>query len=184
MRHANPSLPHFSNPVLKSALQTSSAADNEPKCCCVGRPFRVGNGMQRATRISGIYILVFCLMGAASVPAENSIKQARAEVAARKAAAAKAADKAKVTAKAVQKAQETSVTQRIEADKRMEIANADKAKLTAGLARNARQKELEKLTRTAQKSAEAARKAQEEADKAVADVQVTSVAARQAEVEE
>src|SRR5437588_3056993 len=122
--------------------------------------------MQRAKRIFVICILVLCLNRAANVHAQDSARQVKAETSTRKAAAATAVSKAKATAKAVQKAQETSATRRTEADKLLKIADADKAKITAALGRNASQKEVEKLTRTAQKSGDAARKAQEEADQA------------------
>src|SRR5438093_535979 len=118
--------------------------------------------MQRAKRLFVIGILVLCFTGAASLQAEDSVRPNKAEVAARKAAVAKAVDKAKATAKSVQKAQQNSAVTRAKADKLLEIANADKGKLTAALARNASPKEIEKLTHTAQKSGDAARKAQED----------------------
>jgi len=134
--------------------------------------------------MSLIWILVVCFFSVVTVPAEDSARQAKAEMAAKKAAAAKAAAIAKAKAKAVQKAQEIAAEKRINADKLLEIANADKAKLTEALGRNANQKTLEKLTRSAHKSAEAARIAQEESEKAAGDIQAAMVAARQAEVRE
>ena len=119
--------------------------------------------MQRANGISVIGILpLLFLLSAGTLLGENS-KEAKAELAARKAAAAKAAAKAKTTAKAVQKAQEVSAEKRIKAEKLQEIATADKAKLGAALNHNASQKEIEKLTLAARKSGDAAQKSQEEA---------------------
>src|ERR1051325_7571996 len=140
--------------------------------------------MQRANCISLIWVLVLCLFGAGSVPAVDSARQAKAEIAAKKAAAAKAVATARAAAKVVQKAQDAAAEKRVKADKLVELAALDKAKLTAALGRNANQKTLEKLTQAAHKSAETARIAQEDADKAAADVQSAMVAARQAEVRE
>src|SRR5437899_11261476 len=124
--------------------------------------------MQRAKCISSIYVSILILVfGISTMLGQDPAKLAKAELVARKAEAHKAADKARATAKTVQKAQETSAAKRINADKLQEVATADKAKLAAGLGRKASPKELEKLTQRAQKSADAARPAQEEAEKAV-----------------
>ena len=113
--------------------------------------------MQRAKRILATCILILCLNRAATISAQETARQSKSEVAARKAAAAKAVDKARATAKLVQKAQQHSVASRTKADKLIEVAAADKAKLAAALGRNASPKETEHLTQIAQKSADAAR---------------------------
>ncbi len=140
--------------------------------------------MQRNKSIVLHWILVFFILGANHVFAQDTDKQAKAEMSARKTAAAKATQKAKSAAKAVQKAQDNSAAKRLQADKLLGIAASDKAKLTSALGRNASQKELEKLTQVARKSGDAAQKAQEEADLSSREVQAAIVAARQAEVQE
>src|SRR5207248_9987748 len=139
--------------------------------------------MQRAHRISIICISVLALLGGATLQGQDSARVSKADLAARKTAAAKAVNKARTAAKAVQKAQDNSAAKRVKTDKLLETATADKAELTAALGRNARPEEIQKLTQTAQKSAEAARKAQDESDVALQGVQAAMMVARQTEVE-
>src|SRR5438045_585274 len=74
--------------------------------------------MQRAKRVFVICVLVLCLNGAAKLHAEDSPRQSKAEVTARKTAAAKAVTKAKATAKSVQKAQQNAAASRATAGRR------------------------------------------------------------------